>query len=31
VMTQSQIDEMAQLIRTCLDRTLDEVRRRGWV
>jgi putrescine---pyruvate transaminase len=30
VMTHAQIDEMAQLIRTCLDLTLADVRRRGW-
>jgi putrescine---pyruvate transaminase len=30
VMTHAQIDEMTQLIRTCLDLTLADVRRRGW-
>ena len=30
-MTRAQIDEMVALIRTCLDLTLADVRRRGWV
>jgi putrescine aminotransferase len=30
VMTHAQIDEMAALIRKCLDLTLADVRQRGW-
>jgi putrescine---pyruvate transaminase len=31
VITQAQLDEMATLIRRCLDLTLEDVRRRGWM
>jgi putrescine---pyruvate transaminase len=31
VMSHAQIDEMAALIRTCLDLTLADIRRRGWI
>jgi putrescine aminotransferase len=31
VATHAQIDEMVALIRDCLDATLDDVRRRGWL
>jgi putrescine aminotransferase len=31
VMTTAQIDEMAALIRRCLDLTLDDAKRRGWM
>ncbi len=31
IITRAQIDEMIDLIRACLDQTLDEVRARGWL
>jgi putrescine aminotransferase len=31
VITRAQIDEMIELIHRCLDLTLEEVRRNGWV
>ena len=31
IMTRAQIDEMVSLIRVCLDATLHDVQRRGWV
>ena len=31
IMTRAQIDEMIGLIRLCLDRTLEDVERRGWM
>jgi putrescine aminotransferase len=30
VMTTAQIDKMGELIRRCLDLTLDDARREGW-
>jgi putrescine aminotransferase len=31
VMTHAQIDEMIDLIKRCLDATLEEVRAKGWL